>query len=384
VTPLALLFALAFLVSVDVRILAPVLPSIAVSLRDTPGNVGLAMTAYSLTYGTSALIYGAISDRFGRIRVVRAAGVGFSLCTLLAAGAQTTPQFVAARLLAGAFAGGVIPLTLVFIGDTVEYDRRQVVLGRFSAITSAALAFSASIGGTLAYAVSWRAMLTVYALGALAPVALLWRLPEQGEGRPARRPGAARFQDFLRNPYARAVYVAVFLEGFLLWGGITYLGAFAARRHGLNQLAIGLLLALIGVATMSTGLLMGRLRGRLSEGQLAGLGGTAMGLGFLLLVPAWPWPVFGLAMLPLGVGMACLHTTLQVRGTEISPTARGKAFALFAVSLFLGIAAGTAALGRLVDAGRYEAMLLLAGVGLALTGLGTARPGIAPTSRSPS
>ncbi|MFB3818130.1 MAG: MFS transporter [Candidatus Methylomirabilales bacterium] len=374
-TPLALLFALAFLVSVDVRILAPVLPSIAASLRDTPGSVGLAMTAFSMTYGTSALIYGPISDRFGRIPVVRAAGLGFSLCTVLAAWAQSTPQFVGARLLAGAFAGAVIPLTLVFIGDTVAYERRQIVLGRFSAITSAALAFSASIGGALAYAVSWRAMLTGYAMAALLPVALLWRLPAASQGRPARRPGAVRFQDFLRDRHARAVYVAVFLEGFLLWGGVTYLGAFAAHRHGLNQLAIGLLLALLGVATMSGGLLMGRLRGRLSEGQLAGFGGTAMGAGFLLLVPRWPWPVFGLAMLPLGLGLACLHTTLQVRGTEISPAARGKAFALFAVSLFTGIAAGTAALGRLVDAGRYEAVLVLAGLGLVLIGLGTAQSG---------
>jgi predicted MFS family arabinose efflux permease len=343
------------------------------------------MTAYSVTYGTSALVYGAISDRFGRIPVVRAAGLGFSLCTVLSAWAESTPQFVAARLLAGAFAGAVIPLTLVFIGDTVEYDRRQIVLGRFSAITSAALAFSASIGGTLAYAVSWRAMLTGYAVAALLPVALLWRLPASSEGRPARRPGAARFQDFVRDRHARAVYLAVFLEGFLLWGGITYLGAFAAHRHHLNQLAIGLLLALIGVGTMSAGLLMGRLRGWLTEGQLASLGGAAMGVGFLLLVPRWPWPVFGLAMLPLGLGMACLHTTLQVRGTEISPTARGKAFALFAVSLFMGIAVGTAALGRLVDAGRYDAMLALAGAGLILIGLGTARSGkAAPAPRPPS
>ena len=50
-TPLVLLFTLAFLVSVDVRILAPVLPSIAISLGATAGAAGLAMTSYSLAYG---------------------------------------------------------------------------------------------------------------------------------------------------------------------------------------------------------------------------------------------------------------------------------------------------------------------------------------------
>jgi predicted MFS family arabinose efflux permease len=47
-TPLALLFILAFLVSVDVRILGPVLPSIAASLGAIAGSAGLAMTSYAL------------------------------------------------------------------------------------------------------------------------------------------------------------------------------------------------------------------------------------------------------------------------------------------------------------------------------------------------
>ncbi|MBI2561373.1 MAG: MFS transporter [candidate division NC10 bacterium] len=174
VTPLVLLFTLAFLVSVDLRILAPVLPSISASLGSTPGTVGLAMTSYALAYGTGQLVYGPLSDRLSRIAVVRAAGLGFSVCTVLSALSVTTWQFIGTRLLAGAFAGAVIPLSLVFIGDTVEYDRRQIVLGRFSVVTSAAMAFSASIGGTVAYLVSWRLMLLGYGLLALIPVGLMW------------------------------------------------------------------------------------------------------------------------------------------------------------------------------------------------------------------
>jgi predicted MFS family arabinose efflux permease len=91
-----------------------------------------------------------------------------------------------------------------------------------------------------------------------------------------------------------------------------------------------------------------------------------------MLIPRWPWPAFAVSMLGLGVGFASLHTTLQLRGTEISATARGKAFSLFAFTLFAGIAAGTAVLGPLVDAGRYELLFAIAGVGLVVIGLGTA------------
>jgi YNFM family putative membrane transporter len=87
------------------------------------------------------------------------------------------------------------------------------------------------------------------------------------------------------------------------------------------------------------------LRHRLSENALAGMGGLLMGAAYLILIPRWPWPVFALSMLMLGLGFVGLHSTLQLRGTEISPAARGKAFSLFAFNLFTGIAVGTAVLG---------------------------------------
>ena len=374
VTPLILLFTLAFLVSVDLRILAPVLPSISESLGSTPGTVGLAMTTYALAYGTGQLFYGPLSDRLSRIAVVRGAGVGFSVCTVLSALSLTTWQFIVARLLAGTFAGAVIPLTLVFIGDTIEYERRQIVLGRLSAITSAALAFSASIGGTVAYFVSWRLMLLGYGLLALIPVGLMWRLDTQdARGIPETPAHAARFIDFLRNRRAQLVYIAVFLEGSLLWGGVTYLGSFATNRLGFDQFSVGLLIAFFGVGTMAGGLVMGPVRRRISENELAGIGGVLMGTGYLILIPRWPWLAFAVSMLCLGLGYAGLHTTLQLRGTEISSMARGRAFSLFVFNLFSGIAIGSAALGRLVDAGRYETMFAIAGFGLIAVGLGTAR-----------
>ncbi len=370
---LALLFLLAFLVSVDLRIIAPVLPSISESLRATAGAIGLAMTSYAFAYGAGQLAYGALSDRHGRVAVIRLAALGWSVSTALSALCATTGQFVAVRLLAGAFAGAVIPLTLVHIGDTVEYAQRQVMVARFSIVTSAGLAFSAAIGGLVAHFVSWRAMLFGYAMLALVPSALLWRLPP---GKPARAPGeilpVARFADFLMDPFGRLVYFSVFAEGFLLWGAVAYLGVYAASRYGLDQLSVGLLFALFGVGTMVGGALMGPVRRRHSERGLAGGGGLVMGLAMVILVPAGPWPVFAGAMLLLGLGFVGLHTTLQVYGTEISPAARGKAFSLFPASLFSGMAVGTAVMGPLVDAGGERIVLAVSGVGLAGVGAITA------------
>jgi len=376
--PLILLFILSFLVSVDIRILAPVLPSISDSLGASPGAVGLAMTTYSFAYGLGQLVYGPLSDRSSRIMVVRTAGIGFSVLTILSALTASTWQFISARLLVGAFASAVIPLTLVYIGDTIEYGRRQVMLGRFSVITASAMAFSASIGGTIAHFISWRFMLLGYGALALIPIGLLWRItPSAPTGVPDASTG---FGQILRNRRAQFVYAAVFIEGALMWGGMTYLGSFAIGRYGLDQLGVGLLIALYGIGMMAGGFLLGRMRRFLSENNLAALGGVLMGTSFLMLLPKWPCTLFAIGMFLMGLGYVSLHTTLQVRGTEISSTARGKAFSLFTLTLFSGMAAGSAAFGRLVDAGRYDAMFVIAGVGLIAVGLATTLSPPRPTS----
>jgi YNFM family putative membrane transporter len=376
--PLILLFILSFLVSVDIRILAPVLPSISDSLGASPGAVGLAMTTYSFAYSLGQLVYGPLSDRSSRIMVVRTAGIGFSVLTILSALTVSTWQFISARLLVGAFASAVIPLTLVYIGDTIEYERRQVMLGRFSVITASAMAFSASIGGTIAHFISWRFMLLGYGALALIPIGLLWRItPSAPTGVPDASTG---FGQILRNRRAQFVYAAVFIEGALMWGGMTYLGSFAIGRYGLDQLGVGLLIALYGIGMMAGGFLLGRMRRFLSENDLAALGGVLMGTSFLMLLPKWPCTLFAIGMFLMGLGYVSLHTTLQVRGTEISSTARGKAFSLFTLTLFSGMAAGSAAFGRLVDAGRYDAMFVIAGVGLIAVGLATTLSPPRPTS----
>ena len=228
------------------------------------------MTTYAIAYGTGQLFYGPLSDRLSRIAVVRAAGIGFAVCTLLSGLAVTTGQFIFARLLAGAFAGAVIPLTLVYIGDTVAYDKRQVVLGYLSVSSSAALAFSASIGGTVAHFVSWRFMLVGYSILALVPVALMWRLKTVAACGPA---GCGEgYVEILRNRRVLFIYAAAFLEGFMLWGGMNYLGSFAVERYHFDQFTVGMLIAFFGIGTMAGGLLMRSIRRLFSENGSGGLG----------------------------------------------------------------------------------------------------------------
>ena len=76
--------------------------------------------------------------------------------------------------------------------------------------------------------------------------------------------------------------------------------------------------------------------------------GFVVGSVALLQVPTQMtllWIGIIIAVVAIGVGYYSFHGTLQTKATELSPTARGTAVALFAFSLFLGQGLGAAAMG---------------------------------------
>ncbi len=364
------LFVLASLVALDGRAMPVLLPSIAETFDVRPGAVGWSVTTYTLAYGALQLAYGPLSDRYGRLNVVRVTTVLFVVGVALSAMADSLVEFTIARLLTGAFAAAMIPTVFAHIGDTVSYAERQTVIGQFGATIAASQVFALSAAGLVSYAFSWRVMFFAVAVLTLAPVVLIGR--SAAPARPATADRAS-YGQVLARPGARHVYAAVFLEGVFALGGGTYLAVVARERYGVNDLEVGLLLGIYGLGAVVGSLSLRRLAPTLGERWLARAGGLVQ-LGAWLVLP-WPaaHPISPLAVAALGLGYVWLHSTLQTRATELASDARGKAIALFALALFMGGAVGTAAFGRLVDHHLHGVLAVVCGAGLAAVGSYVAR-----------
>jgi predicted MFS family arabinose efflux permease len=267
------------------------------------------------------------------------------------------------------FAAATIPTTFVYIGDTVAYGQRQKIVGRFASVFSAAQALSATIAGTVTHFVSWRVLFYAYAALTLVTVAAMRDTPQAPLAARAR----IRYTDMLKISRAVRVYLSAFVEGFLLWGGSTYMGVLASQRFDWNDLQVGALVACYGAGTVVGGLALGRLTAILDERRLASWGGLVQLCGFGLLALPVPWPLFALGLAAIGLGLATLHSTLQTRGTELVPSARGKSFSLFALAFFVGGSGGTAVFGRLVDNGFISLAMAICGIGLGAVGQFVAR-----------
>jgi predicted MFS family arabinose efflux permease len=161
-------------------------------------------------------------------------------------------------------------------------------------------------------------------------------------------------------------YLVTVVEGILILGSFSYLGAYLSHQFGLDNLAIGVVMTAFGVAAIIAGRVTGRVAGRIGRRQTLILGlllavigdGAIFALGENLAIAA-------VAILLLGAGFMFAHSTLLTLATEFAASARGTAMSLVAFCFMGGGAAGTALGGRVLEAtsfgsffGLWAALLL--------------------------
>lgn len=93
-----------------------------------------------------------------------------------------------------------------------------------------------------------------------------------------------------------------------------------------------------------------------------------MGLGFIGLALV---PLIELAMVAAfatGLGFYMMHSTLQTHATQVAPSARGTAMAMFAGCLFLGQSIGIGLGGLMLPLAGSMGVLIGAGIWLLILG----------------
>jgi hypothetical protein len=123
-----------------------------------------------------------------------------------------------------------------------------------------------------------------------------------------------------------------------------------------------------GIGGIAYGLAVRRIIAALGVRRMCAIGSAVVAVGYagFVVLPAW-W-LYALVMAACGMGYYMLHNCLQIEATELAPSARGSAVALFACGFFVGLALGPPLLGMLMHAIGFEYSLLALALGIALLG----------------
>ena len=126
--------------------IAPLLVVISLDLGVSLAAVATVASVYFLAYGLMQPVWGMISDRIGRVRVMRIALLGAALSGVGSVLAPDLDVLGITRVVAGRRFAALIPSTLVYVGDIWPVATRQQPV---SEILTAILARSMHLSSTI-------------------------------------------------------------------------------------------------------------------------------------------------------------------------------------------------------------------------------------------
>ena len=364
---------------------SPALPAIAQALAIAPSAAAVILAAYLVPYGLLQPLCGAVGDAVGRVRLLRIIVAGLAASTIICSIAPTLEALVAARIITGCFAAGIITVSQAIVGDVIGEKDRQGAIGLLMGITFTGQGLSAGLGGIICDLVGWRAAFVCFGiLGALAWLGAM-RLRE-----PGKKPGSSssalaepfRPAEFLSNAariffgHGRAVYITTCSTGIIYLGVYGFMGTFLAEKCGLASTQAGLLMMFYGLACLAGGSVSGRIgavrgsRGVIAVGETSGIAACAL-LFASVLTGSWI-PALGAAAC-LGFGYILVQPTLVTLSMDIDPRHSGLCTGLIGLGVFAGGGVGSVVGGALIGAGGYLVLWIAAGIALACQALFAAK-----------
>ncbi|GJD59051.1 MFS transporter [Methylobacterium dankookense] len=353
------------------RSVEPLVGVLARELASDPHRVALLSTAFALPYALIQPVLGPVGDALGKERVMGACLAVLAVALCFCAAASGIDQLFGLRMLAGAAAGGVIPLALAVLGDRVALAGRQVAIGRFLVAVILGQLTGSTFAGLIEAEVGWRGVFAITAgMAALACFATVFGFDRSGRA-PARRPrfgeALVRYRAILANPRARILFSAVFIEAIAVFGIFPHLAPLIEARGEGGAREAGLALAGFAAGGLIYSALVGHLVRLLGLSRMLAWGGAICAGAMLVIGFAGNWQADCAALTAMGLGFYMLHNTFQTQVTEVAPQARASAVALHAFSFFCGQALGVAVLGAALQLlGQFGALAACAAVILAL------------------
>jgi len=369
-----LLSVAAFASAAAARLCDPMLPDLARSFTASPTAVASVISSFAIAYGLTQAMFGPLGDRLGKYRLIALTTLLSTLGALGSAVAWSLDALVVSRVLLGATAAGIIPLSMAWIGDTVPYEQRQATLARFLGGQILGAIGGQFIGGVFTDTLGWRwafAFLAGLYLIIGAVVLLESRANPSTHHRHADTPRQGilgQAAQVFAQPWARVILSIVFLEGMLVFGALAFVPSYLHEHFGLSLTMAGAAMAFFGLGGLSYILAARHFVRRLGEVGLATGGGILIALGWAMLAWGTTWICALPASYLVGLGFYMLHNTLQTNATQMAPAVRGTAVSLFASSFFLGQSLGVTLAAQILAASGIVPMLLIAAIGTPLVG----------------
>ena len=145
-----LLMSVQFFVYLGFGIIIPILPEVIVQQNLSEVHVGGLLTIYALASFFTAPLWGSLSDRTGRKKLIMIGLIGFSLSFFLfALFFDNLPMLYVSRIIGGIFSGALYTAVTGFVGDMTTEENRNKYMGFLGMSIGLGFIFGPALGGVL-------------------------------------------------------------------------------------------------------------------------------------------------------------------------------------------------------------------------------------------
>lgn len=370
-----LLTAVVGLGALSIDMFLPSLPALAAFYRTDAATAQLTVTLFLAGLAPAQLAWGALSDRFGRRRVLLS-GLGlYAVAGVACALAPSIRLLVAARVLQAFGAGSGPVVARAIVRDVYPREQAARVLGLMGTAQALNPILAPILGGLLHVAFGWRAVFVVLAgFGTLFVIAAAAVAPETNVRPDATALQPARLAENLGTLLADRAYLGyVAVVTFMFCGQFAFISGSSfvlIEGLGVTPAVYGVCFGAVAVGIMAGSFTTSRLAGRV-PGDRVILAGTALGAiaGLVMAGLAWAGvatvaaiiaPMFFFA---LGLGLSNPVAVAGAVGPY--PHMAGLAAAIVGMVQMTGSALYGIGVGHLADGTTVPMATAIASAGLA-------------------
>jgi DHA1 family bicyclomycin/chloramphenicol resistance-like MFS transporter len=365
---LALLIAMTGVSSLSLNILVPAIPSLVIKFAADPADVGLTVSLYLLGLAVAQLVFGPLSDRFGRRPVVLTGLFLATIASTAAIFAGSIASLVIWRVVQSLGASTGQTIGRAIIRDLYERERAAAMIGLVASVVVLMPMAAPMIGGILDTLFGWESIFVFSA--ALCGCIFAWAviaLPE------TRKDLSATGERNRFGSDLRALAASPRFLGYALCAGLgsapffSFLGGtphVVVSMLGRTSAEYGLWFFFPAAGFMAGNFMVSRLAARFGIDALIWWGivltiaGALINAAAYVAFPGWEMAAIFIPHIIIGFGNGLLLPTAMAGAVSIRPQVAGTASGITGF-IQMAIGAGAAQLSGTVVAQASTAMPML-------------------------
>ena len=297
-----------FFVYLGFGIIIPILPEVILEQGFSEVHVGGLLTIYALASFFTAPLWGGLSDRTGRKKLILLGLFGFSMSfVIFGSFIEVLPMLYVSRIVGGIFSGALYTAVTGFVADMTTEEERNKYMGLLGMSIGLGFIFGPAIGGLLgAQSLQLPFIASAVLLLALLIYASIILKEPQTRGVAKKRAIVPKGANVFWHYRIRYLFMFSFMVTFLLAGLEATFQLFQINKIEITPLQLGYLFMASGLvdAIIQGGVVRRVKNGHETKWIIGAQIVTAIGLFLLLFTGSLLWAGFALSVFTAGNALA--------------------------------------------------------------------------------